>query len=71
MKERKKQITVLSKDELELIANRANSFRDKLFILLLSESGCRISSLIGIRKDNIAFDLYPRNTHFYFSKTGC
>jgi site-specific recombinase XerD len=49
---------VLTKDEIELLSNSTNNLRDKAFVRILYESGCRISEFLGIRIKDISFDQY-------------
>ena len=49
---------ILTKEEVEKIANSADNTRDRAFILTLYESGCRIGELLPIRIKHIQFDEY-------------
>lgn len=49
---------VLTKDEIELMSNNAINLRDKAFVKLLYESGCRIGEFLGMRIKDVAFDQY-------------
>lgn len=49
---------ILTKAEVELIANAVNNQRDKALILILYESGCRISELLNMRIKDISFDQF-------------
>jgi integrase len=47
---------ILTKEEVDLMASNTNSVRDKALVLILYESGCRVSELLGMRIKDIAFD---------------
>lgn len=49
---------LITEDEVKRIAECTNSPRDRAFVLLLYESGCRIGELIGMKLKNVAFDEY-------------
>jgi integrase len=49
---------ILTKEEVEKLANAADNTRDRAFILTLYESGCRIGELLPIRIKHIQFDEY-------------
>ncbi|MBI5051296.1 tyrosine-type recombinase/integrase, partial [Candidatus Micrarchaeota archaeon] len=49
---------LLSEDEVLKIANAAETVRDKAFILVLYETGCRIGEILSIRIKNLQFDQY-------------
>lgn len=49
---------ILTKEEIERLANSTNNLRDRGFILMLYESGCRIGELLPIKIKNIQFDDY-------------
>lgn len=49
---------ILTKEEINLMANSANNPRDKALILILYESGCRISEFLGMKIKNITFDQF-------------
>ncbi len=49
---------LLSEDEVLKIANAAETIRDKAFILVLYETGCRIGEILSIRIKNLQFDQY-------------
>ena len=40
---------ILTKQEIELMASKVNSIRDKAFVSTLYESGCRIGEFLNIR----------------------
>jgi integrase/recombinase XerD len=47
---------ILTKEEIELMANKTNNIRDKALVLVLYESGCRIGEMLNMRIKDIAFD---------------
>lgn len=47
---------ILTKEEIERLANATENLRDKAFILLLYESGCRIGELLPLKIKHIQFD---------------
>jgi integrase/ribosomal protein L40E len=49
---------ILTKEEVEKLADAADNARDRAFILTLYESGCRIGELLPIRIKHIQFDEY-------------
>lgn len=49
---------LLSEDEILKMATAANNVRDKAFVLVLYETGCRIGELLTLRLRNITFDQY-------------
>lgn len=49
---------LLTEEEVLKLANTADHPRDKAFILVLYESGCRIGELLTLRMKNIQFDQY-------------
>jgi integrase/ribosomal protein L40E len=49
---------ILTKEEIELMASKANNIRDKALVLTLYESGCRIGELLNMKIKDIAFDSY-------------
>ncbi|MEM0049567.1 MAG: tyrosine-type recombinase/integrase [Candidatus Bathyarchaeia archaeon] len=49
---------VLTKEEVELLASKAGNLRDRALVLVLYESGCRISELLNMRIKDIVFDQY-------------
>jgi integrase/recombinase XerD len=49
---------ILTKQEIELMASKTNSIRDKALVLILYESGCRIGEFLNMKIKDIAFDSY-------------
>ncbi|MEM5883072.1 MAG: tyrosine-type recombinase/integrase, partial [Candidatus Aenigmatarchaeota archaeon] len=49
---------ILTKQEIELLANNAKNLRDKALILILYESGCRIGELLNLKIKDVAFDQF-------------
>jgi len=49
---------ILSEEEMTDMIDSADNLRDKTFMAILYESGCRISEILLLKKDNIAFDNY-------------
>jgi len=49
---------ILTKEEVEKLADATDNLRDRAFILTLYESGCRIGELLPIKIKNIQFDEY-------------
>jgi site-specific recombinase XerD/ribosomal protein L40E len=49
---------VLTEDEVKKLVESATNIRDKAFILVLYESGCRISEILSLRIRNVQFDDY-------------
>ena len=49
---------ILTEEEVKRIASSADNFRDRAFVLVLYESGCRIGELLPLRIKNIQFDEY-------------
>ena len=49
---------ILTKDEVERLANTVISARDKALILVLYESGCRIGELLNIKLKDLQYDQY-------------
>lgn len=47
---------VLTKEEIELLASKAGNLRDRALVLVLYESGCRISEFLNMRIKDIVFD---------------
>lgn len=47
---------LLTEDEILKMANSAENLRDKAFVLVLYESGCRIGEIASARLKNVAFD---------------
>jgi len=57
-KEKKKLIPeeLLSDEEITRLSAAADNLRDKLFVQLLAETGCRISEILALRKKDILLD---------------
>lgn len=49
---------ILTRDEVELLANSTRNPRDRALVLILYESGCRVSELLNMRIKDIAFDQF-------------
>ena len=49
---------VLTEDEVKKLVECATSLRDKAFILVLYESGCRVGEILSLRIRNVQFDDY-------------
>ncbi|MCI0504435.1 site-specific integrase [Candidatus Micrarchaeota archaeon] len=49
---------LLTEDEILRIVNEAENPRDKAFVLVLYESGCRIGELLTLSMQNVKFDQY-------------
>ena len=49
---------ILTKEEVERLANTVISARDKALILVLYESGCRIGELLNIKLKDLQYDQY-------------
>lgn len=49
---------LLNEEEVLKIAEATENVRDKAFVLILYESGCRIGELLTLRMKNIQFDQY-------------
>jgi integrase/recombinase XerD len=60
---------LLTIDDIKELANHTDNLRDKCFILLLYESGARISELLGIKIKDIEVDQYGAKITLY-GKTG-
>ena len=60
---------LITEDDLKLLVKEARNIRDKAFISLLYESGCRISELLTLRIKNVSFDEYGALLNV-FGKTG-
>jgi len=56
LKEPKTKIDILTKEEIFQLIAAARNFRDKLLILLLYESGARISEILNLKKEDLEFD---------------
>lgn len=49
---------ILTEDEVKKLVDCATNLRDKAFILVLYESGCRIGEILSLRIRNVQFDDY-------------
>jgi integrase/recombinase XerD len=49
---------ILTEDDIKKLVECATSLRDKAFILVLYESGCRIGEILSLRIKNVQFDNY-------------
>ena len=49
---------LLTEDEVKAISDKAEHPRDKAFVQMLYESGCRIAELLTLRIKNVSFDEY-------------
>lgn len=49
---------ILTEDDIKKLVECATSLRDKAFILVLYESGCRIGEILTLRIRNVQFDDY-------------
>lgn len=49
---------LITEDEVLRMAEAAGNIRDKAFVLILYESGCRIGELLTLKNKNISFDQY-------------
>lgn len=49
---------ILTEDDIKKLVECATSLRDKAFILVLYESGCRIGEILSLRIRNVQFDDY-------------
>lgn len=58
IKQPKTEPEILTLDEIYMLINSAKNLRDKLIIMLLYESGCRIGELLNLRKSDVIFDNY-------------
>jgi len=47
---------LLSEQEILKLAEKAGNHRDRAFVLVLYESGCRIGEILGLRIRDITFD---------------
>jgi integrase/ribosomal protein L40E len=50
--------TLLTKEEIEKMVEKASNIRDKALIYVLYESGCRIGELLNLRMKHVQFDKY-------------
>ncbi|MBS3165686.1 site-specific integrase [Candidatus Woesearchaeota archaeon] len=60
---------LITKEEIEIVLSNCSNLRDKTFISMLYESGCRIGEVASLKLGNIAFDKYGVQLHV-FGKTG-
>ena len=60
---------ILTEDDVKKLVESATNIRDKAFILVLYESGCRIGELLSLRLRNVQFDEYGAQLIVY-GKTG-
>ncbi len=60
---------LITEEDLKLLVKEAKNPRDKAFISLLYESGCRVSELLTLRIKNVSFDEYGALLNV-FGKTG-
>lgn len=49
---------ILTEEEVKTMAENADNLRDKAFILVLYESGCRVSEILTLQIRNVQFDQY-------------
>ncbi|MDI6807061.1 MAG: tyrosine-type recombinase/integrase, partial [Candidatus Aenigmarchaeota archaeon] len=49
---------ILTKEEVELMASKANNLRDEALVLTLYETGCRVGELLNMKIKDIVFDQY-------------
>ncbi|MEM4819060.1 MAG: tyrosine-type recombinase/integrase [Nanopusillaceae archaeon] len=49
---------ILTREEIELMASKAENIMEKAFVLCLYESGCRIGEFLNIKIKDIGFDQY-------------
>lgn len=61
---------ILTKDEIRSLIQATSNPRDKAFISVLYESGCRIGEIMNIRIKNITFDEYGAQVLIPEGKTG-
>jgi len=54
---------LLTEDEVKLLADNAEHPRDRAFVQVLFESGCRIAELLTLRIKNVHFDGYGAVLH--------
>lgn len=60
---------ILTKEDIKKMINSASSIRDRAFISVLYESGCRIGELLTLKLKNVIFDEYGAIINV-FGKTG-
>jgi len=60
---------ILTKEDIKKMINSASSIRDRAFISVLYESGCRIGELLTVKLKNTIFDEYGAIINV-FGKTG-
>jgi len=61
---------ILTKDEIRSLIQATSNPRDKAFISVLYESGCRIGEIMNIKIKNITFDEYGAQVLIPEGKTG-
>jgi len=49
---------MLTEEDIKALIDATDNFRDRAFVAVLSESGCRISELLGLRIKHVRFDKY-------------
>jgi len=49
---------ILTKEDVQKMIDSCSSLRNKTFIGVLYESGCRIGEILSLKVENIAFDVY-------------
>jgi site-specific recombinase XerD len=49
---------LLTEDEIKLLVNKTTNTRDRAFVMVLYESGCRIGELLTLKIKNVSFDEY-------------
>jgi integrase/recombinase XerD len=57
-KDRTKVINVLSEDDMKRLIDCVDNVRDKAFISVLYESGCRIGEILNVKFGDVKFDDY-------------
>jgi len=61
---------MLTKEDIDALVNSAQRIRDKAFVRVLYESGCRISELLSLRIKHVSFDNYSPILIISNGKTG-
>jgi integrase len=61
---------ILTKEEVRSLIQTASNPRDKAFISVLYESGCRIGEIMNIKRKNVSFDKYGAQVIVPEGKTG-
>ena len=49
---------LLTEDEVMMMAQKADQPRDRAFLLVLYETGCRIGEILSLKMKNVSFDQY-------------